>query len=618
MQSGQPDNDVTTPTLANQAKTELEALRSFVALLSHSANLQTVLEDALRQISRTFDLRNGAIWLRHRATGLLYPHVHFNVHERVWQELSLFAADLQSTGDRPDQPDFAQKLDIALQTEVGRFGHTSVICVPLLAHDLLVGAITFFGVSFDDDILARLTPFGQLTATMIYGAGLIEHERRHRHEIEVVQRGSLKLTTSLDLDRVLEAILTTTLQLAPADNVHIFLYSEDRDELEVAAYKFSDGRRDASFTKPRRNGFTHSIARTGEPNAIENLSKHPAFMNSHYANDHRALLGLPLKVGDRVVGVMNVGYPFVYSFTEAEISNLSALASQAAIAIQNARTFEGAQHKIEAFKAEVEARNTALMAVNEQLRVARDQANEASRAKSTFLANMSHELRTPLNAVIGYTELLIDLAEASDQNKMLPHLDKIRVAGRHLVNLISDILDLSKIEAGKMELHPETFDVAMLVREVWATVQPLAEKNLNSMQLNCPNDIGKMFADITRVRQVLFNLLSNACKFTERGEVTLEVRRETDTIQQADWIIFKVTDSGIGMTGEQLTKLFNDFTQADSSTTRKYGGTGLGLAISQRFCRMMGGDIEVKSDFGKGSTFIARLPAHVELLPFKN
>ncbi len=242
-----------------------------------------------------------------------------------------------------------------------------------------------------------------------------------------------------------------------------------------------------------------------------------------------------------------------------------------------------------------------------ELAVARDQALEASRTKSAFLANMSHEFRTPLSAIIGYSEILQEDLDTLVDKSVLTDLDRIRQSGLHLLSLVNMVLDLSKIEAGKMELFYDDFSIEPVLRTVADTLRPMAEKHGNTLRVDYHKDMGTMCADRTKVQQTLLNVVGNACKFTENGEIHVQARR--DIADDKEWIEFIVTDTGIGMDETQMAKVFAEFTQADLLTTRKYGGTGLGLSISKRFCEMMDGDIFVASTPGKGSVFTIRLPA---------
>lgn len=237
-------------------------------------------------------------------------------------------------------------------------------------------------------------------------------------------------------------------------------------------------------------------------------------------------------------------------------------------------------------------------------------SEQATRAKSDFVASMSHELRTPLNAIIGYSEMLLEDAQSAGRESETADLCKIQDAGKHLLGLIDNILDLSKIEAGKMTLYLETFELRPMIEGVAATVIPLAKKTGNTLMIDCADEVGTIHSDLTKVRQILFNLLSNACKFTRNGTITLTALRAGN-----DRIEFRVRDTGIGMTTDQQAKVFEAFTQADESTTRAYGGTGLGLAITKSFCRLMGGDVTLTSEAGKGTTFVVRLPAVARTAP---
>jgi signal transduction histidine kinase len=328
------------------------------------------------------------------------------------------------------------------------------------------------------------------------------------------------------------------------------------------------------------------VAQTHQPLIIADYSTWEGRSPTYASSSFHAALAAPLLVSGRLVGAISVThYDPERQFNPADLRLLSLFASQAAIAIENVRLYTAAQE-------------------------AREVAEAASRAKSAFLANMSHELRTPLNAIIGYSEMLAeDFEDEEGLEDYIPDLHKIRAAGRHLLALVNDVLDLSKIEAGRMDLYLETFAVSRLIDDVVSTVQPLVEKSANTLEVRCADGLGTMHADLTKVRQSLFNLLSNAAKFTERGTITLDAARET--ANDVDWVTFSVSDTGIGMTPEQMDKLFQAFSQAEASTARKYGGTGLGLAVTRHFCHMMGGNIGVESEYGVGSTFTIRLPAEV-------
>jgi signal transduction histidine kinase len=238
---------------------------------------------------------------------------------------------------------------------------------------------------------------------------------------------------------------------------------------------------------------------------------------------------------------------------------------------------------------------------------ARAVAEEANSAKSAFLANMSHELRTPMNAIIGYSEMLLEEAQASKQDSYVSDLLKIHSSAVHLLSLINEILDLSKIEAGKMELFLEDIHLPTVIDEITNTVQPIVDKNTNKLSIDCSEMIPMVKADLIKLRQILLNLLSNAGKFTHGGEINFTVSMENTL--ETEWIVFKVSDTGIGMSKDQVDKVFDAFTQADNSTTRKYGGTGLGLTITKKFCEMMGGKISIESVPAVGSVFIVKLPA---------
>jgi signal transduction histidine kinase/CheY-like chemotaxis protein len=280
---------------------------------------------------------------------------------------------------------------------------------------------------------------------------------------------------------------------------------------------------------------------------------------------------------------------------------------------QRDAALQGANFELKSRTQELEGEVAHRKQTQEELLGAKRAAEDASRAKSAFLANMSHELRTPLNAIIGYSEMIEEEIQDASRIERIEDVRKIHSAGKHLLAMINDVLDLSKIEAGKMGLHLENFELASMIQDMVSTFQPTVAKNDNALELHLSEGLGEMHADVTKVRQILFNLLSNACKFTEHGTICISVDRLEAKGQQ--WIRFCVSDTGIGISPEQQENLFKEFSQADASIARRYGGTGLGLAISHRFAQMMGGQISVKSEQGEGSLFTLHLPAYVTAEP---
>ena len=402
----------------------------------------------------------------------------------------------------------------------------------------------------------------------------------------------LALNRSDDLGEMLQACCQALVDHLDATFARIWTLNEIENVLELRAsaglYTHLDG---GHARVPVGKFKIGTIAQTRQAHLTNSVVGDPLVGQQQWAIDQGlvSFAGYPLLVGGRLLGVMAM-------FAKHELPDdvmhaLSTVADAIALGVKRKRS-------------------------EEELERAKLSAEEASRTKSLFLANMSHELRTPLNAILGYSEMLGEEAEDEGLETMGADLKKIHGAGKHLLTLINDILDLSKIEAGKMDLYLEAFDLNALIEGVCDLAAPLIEANENHLTLDLADDLGSMHADLTKVRQCLFNLISNAAKFTKGGEIHLAVRRETladlGEERARDWITFEVRDSGIGMTPEQVLGLFQAFSQADASTTRKFGGTGLGLALTRRFCQMMGGDVTVHSQPAVGSTFTINIPANLD------
>jgi signal transduction histidine kinase len=390
--------------------------------------------------------------------------------------------------------------------------------------------------------------------------------------------------TAFDLQRVLETLLENAVRICGAKHGMIFRY--DGECCRAAAdYNAPPGSLELWERIPIRAGPGTAVGRAlleCRPVHIPDVQADPEyhFPEAVELTGHRTVLAVPLLRDGVPLGTIGLWKTEVAPFTDKQIELLTTFADQAVIAIENVRLFDEIQDK------------------NRQLQL-------ASEHKSQFLASMSHELRTPLNAIIGLTEMMVTNATRFGTEKALEPLRRVNAAGTHLLSLINEILDLSKIEAGKLELNPEPVNLTRLIDEVIGTAGQLAEKNKNRLIVETQVNLGALTADSMRLKQILLNLLSNACKFTKEGEIALRVRKVADG---RDWVELAVADSGIGMTAEQQAKLFQDFTQADSLTARRYGGTGLGLAISRKLARMMGGDVTVTSEPGRGSVFTVRLP----------
>jgi signal transduction histidine kinase len=473
------------------------------------------------------------------------------------------------------------------------FGYRTILSVPLLREGMAIGVfnLTHDEVNaFTNKQIELVQTFADQAVIAIENARLL-NELRESLQQQTATADVLKVISrsTFDLQTVLNTLVESAARLCGADKAQICRPTgQDGSYYSAASYRHTPGFDELVKTQTYAAGRGSVFGRVlleRKSVQIPDVLADPEYRFQELARmgNYRTILGVPLLREGLPIGLISLQRPTVQPFTDKQIELAETFADQAVIAIENVRLFDEIQDKSR-------------------------QLAEASQHKSQFLANMSHELRTPLNAIIGVSEMLREDAEALKQD--LEPLDRVLGAARHLLALINDILDLSKIESGRMELHLESFALRPLIDEVVKTIEPLAAKNGNRVMVHWDIEIGKLHADQMRLRQALLNLMSNANKFTDHGTITIDARQRQEGSR--DWMTIAVGDTGIGMTPEQMGKLFQEFSQASSTTASKYGGTGLGLVISRRFCQMMGGDITVESEPGRGSKFTIRLPRIVE------
>jgi len=611
-------------TFADQAVIAIENVRLFDNLqartreLTESLQQQTATADALKVISRsTFDLQTvlntlvesaarlcdayDAVMLLREGESLVFGAHHGPIPydlvkrpiTRAWtngravvDRKPVHVHDLTAAGD-----EFPEGSADAL-----RLGHRTILSVPLLREDEAIGSLSVRRTTvrpFTEKQVGLVQTFADQAVIAIENVRLFDNlQARTRELTESLQQqtataDALKVISrsTFDLKSVLQTLVESAARLCEADMAAIARQKGTKYHL-VARHGYPSGYSEHIETlpmEPGRGSLTGRVLLEGKRVHIIDVvaDQEYTLVEAQKRAGYRTMLGVPLLRDGIPIGVLHVLRTVVRPFTDKQIELVETFADQAVIAIENVRLFDEIQDKSR-------------------------QLAEASERKSQFLTSMSHELRTPLNAIIGLTEMMVSNAARFGTEKALEPLRRVNAAGTHLLSLINEVLDLSKIEAGKLELNPERVNLGRLIDEVIGTAGQLAEKNKNRLVVEAQENLGVLNADPMRLKQILLNLLSNSCKFTKEGEVALRVRKVADG---RDWVELAVADTGIGMTGEQQAKLFQDFTQADSLTARRYGGTGLGLAITRKLARMMGGDVTVASELGKGSVFTVRLPA---------
>jgi len=608
---------------AAQAVIAIENVR-LLNELRESLQQQTATADVLKVISRsTFDLQAVLDTLVESAARLCEAdmgcivrpqgsHFQFAANYRLPQQFVELATTTAIAGGRGTLagrvlleghtvhiPDVLADREYTFSDAQRIAGIRSGLGVPLMREGTPIGVAVLWRKQvrpFTDKQIELVTTFADQAVIAIENVRLFDEVQARTEELtesleqQTATADVLKVISrsTFDLKMVLQTLVESAARLCEADNATITRQKGGvfyRAEAYGFSREFMDHVKELPVVPDRATAHGRALLE-GRAVHIPDVLADPEyrFAEGQRLGGLRTVLGVPMLREGVPIGVLGLSRSKVRPFTEKQIELVSTFADQAAIAIENVRLFEEIQDK------------------NRQLQ-------QASEYKSQFVASMSHELRTPLNAIIGLTDMMVSHAPRFGTEKAQEPLQRVHRAGTHLLGLINQVLDLSKIEAGKLELNPQTVQLAPLIDEVIGTARQLAEQNKNRLVVEAHENLGALTVDPMRLRQILLNLLSNACKFTKEGEVTLRARKVANGGQ---WIEFAVADTGIGMTPEQQAKLFGEFTQADATTAQRFGGTGLGLAITRKLARLMGGDVTVTSEPGKGSVFTVRLPGSID------
>jgi signal transduction histidine kinase len=600
--------------LLNELRESLQqqtATADVLKVISRSTfDLQAVLDTLVESAARLCDADNAFVFKRH---GEVYRLAANHGFPREYEEFMKMQSIEVGRGTCVGRTALEAKIvhipDILADPEYirpeaasSRGGFRTILGAPLLRQGSPIGVMAMMRSPvrpFSDRQIELLATFADQAAIAIENVRLFDEvQERTRDLSEALEQQTatadvLKVISrsTFDLKSVLQTLVESAARLCDANNAAItrqmngrFFYAE--------TYAHSPEFTQFLQNLPVEPGRGTAIGRAlleGKVIHIPDVQTDVEYkwVEAQRLGGYRTVLAVPMLREDVAIGVLTLSRAEVRPFTDKEIELVTTFADQAAIAIENTRLFDEIQDK------------------NRQLQM-------ASENKSQFVSSMSHELRTPLNAIIGLTEMMVTNAAGFGTEKALEPLQRVNRAGTHLLGLINQVLDLSKIEAGKLELNPQTVQLTSLIQEVIGTAGQLAEQNKNRLVVDVQEDLGPLTVDPMRLRQILLNLLSNACKFTKEGEVKLLARKVADG---RAWVELAVADNGIGMTAEQQAKLFEEFTQADASTAQRFGGTGLGLAIARKLARMMGGDVTVASEPGKGSVFTVRLPVGAEIRP---